>query len=91
MKVFFLQIVENDVIYSPDNGYNYSVEAKTPDEALSIMLKQFVDDYNKAFEDDDEPYFEYEDIQSLDDLVDFDYQFISHDLESHKLTIKSNL
>lgn len=91
MKVYFLQIVENDVIYSPDNGYNYSVEAKTQDEALSIMLKQFVDDYNKAFEDDDEPYFEYEDIQSLDDLVDFDYQLISHDLKSHKLTIKSNL
>lgn len=55
------------------------------------MLKQFVDDYNKDFEDDEEPYFEYEDIQSLDDLVDFDYQLISHDLESHELTIKSNL
>lgn len=91
MKVYFLQIVENDLIYSPNNGYNYSVEAETSEEALSTMLKQFVDDYNNDFEDDEEPYFEYEDIQSLDDLVDFDYQLMSHDLESHELIIKTNL
>lgn len=90
MKVFFLQIVENDMIYSAMNGYNYSVEAETAEEALSTMLKQFVDDYNKDFDDDDEPYWEYEDIKSLDDLVDFNYQLISHDLESHELNIKSN-
>ena len=29
MKVYFLQIVENDLIYCPNNGYNYSVEAET--------------------------------------------------------------
>lgn len=84
MKVFILQISENDAVFSPDHCYNLSVEAETLKEALASMLKQY--SILKHYMDD----VEYEEVESLDDLAGFNYQLITHDLESHTLNIKSN-